>query len=85
MNDDTNVPRYVSVRGLRKAMRTKVPVWSAADLGLDPATVGSEAAQIVMQDLFIPEREVRCEIIEGETGQDKARQLALRLQELKLI
>jgi electron transfer flavoprotein beta subunit len=85
MNDETNVPRYVSVRGLRKAMRTKVPVWSAADLGLDPAEVGSEAAQIELQDLFIPEREVRCEIIEGETGQDKAKQLALRLQELKLI
>lgn len=85
MNDNTNVPRYVSVRGLRQAMRTKVPVWSTADLGLDPVEVGPETRQIEMDELFIPQREVRCEFIEGETGADKGKQLALRLKELKLI
>jgi electron transfer flavoprotein beta subunit len=85
MNDESNVPRYVSVRGLRKAMRTKIPVWSAADLGLDPAEVGPETVQIEMEELFIPEREVRCEFIEGQTGSEKGKRLALRLRELKLI
>ena len=85
MNDDSNVPRYVSVRGLRKAMRTEVPVWSAADLGIDPAAVGPEAAQIKLEELFVPEREIRCEFIEGDTGAEKGKQLALRLRELKLI
>ena len=85
MNDDSNVPRYVSVRGLRKAMRTEVPTWSVADLGLDPADVGPEMAQIVMEELFVPKREIRCEFIEGETGTEKGKRLALRLRELKLI
>jgi len=84
-NDESNVPRYVSIRGLRAAMRTKIPVWSAADLGLDPAEVGPETMQIEMEELFIPKREIRCEFIEGETGPEKGKRLALRLRELKLI
>jgi electron transfer flavoprotein beta subunit len=85
MNDDSNIPRYVSVRGLRKAMRTEVPTWSAADLGLDPAEVKPETAQIVMEELFVPKREIRCEFVAGETGPEKGKRLALRLRELKLI
>ena len=85
MNDDSNIPRYVSVRGLRKAMRSEVPVWSAADLGLDPAKLGSETAKIELEELFVPKREIRCEFIEGETGSETGKQLALRLRELKLI
>jgi electron transfer flavoprotein beta subunit len=84
-NDESNVPRYASVRGIRMAMRKEIPVWSAADLGLDPAQVGPGAVQIQMEELFIPEREVRCEFIEGESAAEKAGLLAQRLRELKLI
>jgi electron transfer flavoprotein beta subunit len=84
-NDESNVPRYASVRGIRAAMRKEVPVWSAADLDLDPAEIRSETARIELEDLFIPKREVGCEFIEGESGPEKAKQLALRLRELKLI
>ena len=84
-NDESNVARYASVRGIRAAMRTKVPAWSAADLGIDPAEVGPETAKIKLEELFIPQREIRCEFIEGESGPEMAKQLALRLRELKLI
>jgi len=84
-NDESNVARYASVRGIRKAMRTEIPTWSAADLALDPAEIGPETAQIEMEELFVPEREVRCEFIAGESGPEKAQQLALRLRELKLL
>jgi electron transfer flavoprotein beta subunit len=85
INDESNVPRYASVRGIRMAMRKEIPVWSAADLRLDPAQVGPGAARIQMQELFIPEREIRCEFIAGESGAEKAQRLAQRLRELKLI
>ncbi len=84
-NDESNVARYASVRGLRRAMRTPVPVWSAADLGLDPATVGPEEARLVLDEVFIPQRESRCEFITGETGEEKARRLLERLRELHLV
>lgn len=84
-NDESNVPRYASVRGIRKAMRREIPVWSAADLGLDPAGIEAGAARIRMEELFVPERLVRCEFIAGESGEDKAQRLAQRLREMKLI
>src|SRR5690606_37312497 len=34
-NDESNVPRLPTVLGIRNAMRREVPVWTAADLGLD--------------------------------------------------
>jgi electron transfer flavoprotein beta subunit len=84
-NDESNVPRYASVRGIMKARKAKIPVWCADDLGLDPAQIGSETAGIEMEELLIPKREMVCEIIAGETAAEKARNLAARLREEKLI
>lgn len=84
-NDESNVPRYPSVRRIRAALRKEIPVWSAADLNLDPARLEAEVAQIKMAELFIPEREARCEFIEGQSGQEKGERLALHLREQKLI
>ncbi len=84
-NDTSNVPRYASVRGLRAAMRTPIPCWSAADLGIRPADLGIGSARIEIDELYIPQREMRCEIIGGESGAEKARNLAARLKELGLI
>jgi electron transfer flavoprotein beta subunit len=84
-NDESNVPRYASVRGIMRARKAEIPVWSADDLGLDPAKVGPQTVQITLDELFIPKREMVCEIIEGETGAEKAQNLVLRLKEEKLI
>jgi electron transfer flavoprotein beta subunit len=84
-NDESNVPRYASVRGIMQARKAVTPVWSADDLGLDLAEIGPEAAKVTMDELFIPKREMVCEIIAGETGEEKARNLVVRLQEGKLI
>ncbi len=84
-NDESNVPRYASVRGIMKARKATIPVWSASDLDIDPSAVGPETAQILMEELFIPKREMVCEIIAGETGEEKARNLVSRLQEEKVL
>jgi electron transfer flavoprotein beta subunit len=84
-NDESNVPRYASVRGIMKARKAIIPVWSADDLGLDPAAVGPETMQITLDELFVPKREMVCEIIEGETGTEKAKNLVLRLKEENLL
>lgn len=84
-NDESNVPRYASVRGIMRARKATIPVWSAEDLGLDPAQVGPQAAQLYMDELFVPRREMVCELIEGESGAEKAKKLVSRLKEDKLI
>jgi electron transfer flavoprotein beta subunit len=84
-NDESNVPRYASVRGMLAARRAEIPVWSAEDLGLDEGELGLAAAQITIDELYIPEREVECELIEGETGADKAKNLVEYLKREKVI
>ena len=39
-----NEPRYPALRGIMQAKRAEIPVWSCADIGADPARVGSAGA-----------------------------------------
>lgn len=84
-NDESNVPRLPTVLGIRNAMRREVPVWTAADLGLDARLVEMGNGRLEMADLFLPQRQGQCEMIKGETAADQARTLALRLREMSLI
>ncbi len=83
-NDTSNVPRYAPVKRVQAAMRMPIPSWSTADLGISPSDL-AEPARIEIDELFIPQREMRCEIIEGESGAEKARNLVARLKALGLI
>jgi electron transfer flavoprotein beta subunit len=85
ISDDTNVPRYSKLKDIMAAARKPVPGWKLADLGIDPSSVGPAANRLVLQDLVIPKRESRCELIAGETPAEQAAMLATRLRELKVI
>lgn len=84
-SDETNNPRYAKLRDIMTAAKKTIPVWKAADLGLDPESIGPRAARVTIADVYIPVKESRCEMIEGNTPEEKATNLAARLRELKLI
>ncbi len=56
-------------------------MWNKNDLGVDL----SGLAKLELKDLFIPVREKRCDMIEGEDDADAGRKLALKLREAKII
>jgi electron transfer flavoprotein beta subunit len=85
ISDDTNVPRYSKLKDIMAAARKPVPSWKLADLGIDPSSVGPAANRLVLQDLVIPKPESRCELMAGETPEEQATTLAMRLRELKVI
>ncbi len=85
LSDDSNVPRYSKLKDIMAAAKKQVPTWKAADLNLDAARLGAGAARLHLRDVAIPHRESRCEHIQGETPEEQAEKLALRLRELKLI
>jgi electron transfer flavoprotein beta subunit len=62
-----NEPRYVGIRGIRKVASVDIPVWGAADLGIDPALVGESGAKVKRIDYFIPEMGEGAEILEGSS------------------
>ena len=82
VSNELGQPRYPTLRGIMAATRKQPTVWSAADLGVDTGVLES---RVSLLDLFVPERNQQCEIIEGEDAVDAGRQLALRLREAKLI
>ncbi len=85
LSDETNTPRYPKLRDIMAAGKKQIPVWVAADLAVDAARVGAASRRVEAEDLYIPVRESKCEMIEGEAPEEKADRLAGRLRELKLI
>ncbi|MGC8633530.1 MAG: electron transfer flavoprotein subunit beta/FixA family protein [Candidatus Limnocylindrales bacterium] len=47
-------PRYPSLRGIMQARSREIAIWSLADLGIDPATVGSLASGTVVLEATPP-------------------------------
>lgn len=82
---EINEPRYPSFMGIRKASRATIPVWNAADLGLDGA-VGAEVSKADWSNIHgLPPRETKVEFIEADTVEEQARLLVDRLFEEKVI
>jgi len=82
VTNELGEPRYPTLRGIMTASRKAPTVWTAAELGLDPASL---APKLELTELFIPVVDKQCEFIEGEDEADAGRKLALRLREAKLI
>jgi electron transfer flavoprotein beta subunit len=82
VSNELGQPRYPTLRGIMAATRKKPTTWTSVDLGLD---VSALTPKISLTDLFTPERNQECEMIEGENEADAAKNLALKLREDKLI
>jgi len=80
VSNELGEPRYPQLRQIMMAARKEVQVWKAGDLGLD-----SPSNRVVLEKLYVPQTKVETEFIDGDTPEEKAEKLALRLREAKLI
>jgi electron transfer flavoprotein beta subunit len=76
-----NEPRYASLPGIMKAKKKPLAEKSIADLGLNSADFGAGARKLKILELTPPPARAAGKIIEGETPQEKAAQLAKLLHE----
>lgn len=76
-----NEPRYPNFLGIRKAAKATIPVWTAADLGIELP----RAATVILGFANPPARDVSTEIIDVGDLQAKARALVERLLEEKVL
>ena len=76
-----NEPRYPNFLGIRKAAKAVIPVWSAADLGLDLPKAATKAIRYMNP----PARAISTEIIAGADVKEKAATLAERPFEEKVL
>jgi len=58
-----------------------IQVWGYQDLGI--AALPMRRTRMI--DLYIPQRELRCDIMDGNTEEEAAANLALRLREARIL
>ena len=85
ISNEFGEPRYPQLRQIMLAAKKTVQVWSAEDLGLDAEETGEANRWLPLEALYIPTVESNVEIIEGDSPEEQARTLALKLREAKLI
>jgi electron transfer flavoprotein beta subunit len=83
---EINEPRYPSFMGIRKASKLQVPVWTAADLGVEAGRVGRGVASVTWTRIYAPPpREGNVEIVTGDTPEAIAATLVDKLLAEKVI
>ncbi len=85
VSNELGDPRYPKLQQIMQAARKTVTKWSAADLELDPSTVGAAGSRLKLERLFVPEVSGEVELIEGETAQEQAAGLVAKLREAKIL
>ncbi|MFQ5881559.1 MAG: electron transfer flavoprotein subunit beta/FixA family protein [Candidatus Methylomirabilales bacterium] len=84
ISHESNTPRYPKVKDIMAASRRPIATWSLTDIGLGADTVGEGAMRIEVQELALPTRESRCELLDGDPP-EQVTKLISRLRECKAI
>ena len=85
VSNEIGQARLPTGRGIIFAAKKQIPTWNAQDIGCDPSLIGSSAARSELLSLYIPSRERKGEIIQGESVAEAAGNLASKLREIKAI
>jgi electron transfer flavoprotein beta subunit len=76
-----NEPRYASLPGIMKAKKKPFEEKTLSDLGLDAGEFGEGARKVKIVELTPPPARAAGKIVEGETPQEKAAELAKLLHD----
>lgn len=80
-----NEPRTPTVKGVMKANRKEIPIWTVADVEVKPNAIGLKGSPTQVRRIFTPQQRVQGELIQGNTAREAAAMLANRLFEIKII
>ena len=85
VSNEIGAARAPSLRETMRAARKPLAVKSAADIGVERAALEHYAALRVRERAYFPQKESRCELIEGADAAAQARALVSRLREARLV
>ncbi len=63
---EINEPRLPSLKGMMRAKKAEIPIWSAETIQADPAKIGLKGSPTWVQKIFIPDIKCEGQIFEGE-------------------
>lgn len=82
---ELNTPRYMSIKGIRKACQTEIKVWNAADIGVELDKVGFKASPTNVYRSFTPKPKGKGVIVDGDTVKELAGNLLGDLREKHIV
>jgi len=85
VSNEFGEPRYATIKGIMAAKKKEPTVWKPADIGVEPSQIGAAGRRSKLLKLFQPVREDKCEIVEGESPEEAAANLAQKLREAKIL
>ena len=85
LSNELGTPRYPNMKGIMTAKKKEPIIWKPADIGVEAAKVGAAGRRSKLLKLFQPVREGKCEIVTGETPEEAAAKLAVKLREAKVL
>jgi len=85
VSNEIGEPRYPTIKGIMAAKKMEPVIWKPADIEGDVSQIGAAGRRTKLFKLFQPVREGKCEIVEGESPEEAAVNLALKLREAKIL
>ncbi len=80
-----NEPRYPSLKGIMGAKKKPIKDWKAADIGIDPATVGAAGAKLEVVNIEPPAARPPGKIIPGDAPTAAKELVRLLHEEAKVV
>jgi electron transfer flavoprotein beta subunit len=85
VSNELGKARIPSGWGIITAAKKEIPIWSLKDLGIDFSQTGKGSARNKLFKLYAPSLGRKCEMVEGETPDEAAGNLAEKIMEKKII
>jgi electron transfer flavoprotein beta subunit len=85
VSNELGQARYPAIKNIARSNAIKPVIWKPEDLGLEASAVGAPGRQLAVTRVFLPVFEATCEIVTGETVQEAAENLAVRLREERIL
>jgi electron transfer flavoprotein beta subunit len=85
VSNEIGEARYPTIKGIMAAKKIEPVIWKPADMGLDASKIGAAGRRLKIRRLFQPVHEGKCEFAAGETPEEMAANLALKLREAKVL
>lgn len=81
---EINKPRHPSLKGVLKAKKAEIPVWTPDNIDADPERIGKNGSATVVTGTFSPSLKGKNEVLEG-SPEEIADMLFNRLREQNLV
>jgi len=85
VSNELGQARYPAIQNIRAANKVQPVVWKPSDIGVDASSVGMKGRRLNLLKLFKPVIQGTCEIMEGESTEEMAENLALTLRKAKIL